>query len=254
MASLLVADASECVQMVISDLLKDSFEIHFCSDGDQVMRDVRSYQPDILLIDCMLPGIDALTVIHTIRSASMNTGIIALTSHYDEVVAKQLASLRVYRVFRKPCRLFSVASAIRELYVMQVSGNDTTWCVENEIDRTLLSLGFCMGPKRYKCVHFAVLNMFVHNSSMKELYIDVARRCGGTRGRVEKAIRDAVEAAYNCGNADIWRLLFNHYDKGHPSNEEFISRIAGAVASHARLTEGVTLDECSQKESAVIEK
>lgn len=225
--------------------MQDLFEIQCCDTGDQALAAMTTFRPDILVIDCMLPGVDALTVLRTIRCAGFSTGVIALTSYYDEVVGKILDDLRVFRVFRKPCRLMVVGTTIRDLHMAQCVGTDGAWCVENEIDRILMSLGFRMGAKRYRCVFHAVLHMYLNRCAMKELYIDVASVCGGTRERVEKAVRDAVEAAYKSGNEQEWKMYFNpstkNKDHGHPSNEEFITRIAGALTARARLSEGAVL-------------
>jgi two-component system response regulator (stage 0 sporulation protein A) len=75
----------------------------------------------------------------------------------------------------------------------------------------------------------AVADMDILNSITKQLYPTIAQMYGTTASRVERAIRHAIEVAWNRGNTDTLNGLFGYTisnGKGKPTNSEFIALIA----------------------------
>ena len=78
----------------------------------------------------------------------------------------------------------------------------------------------------------AVENMDVLNAVTKQLYPDIAKEHGTTDTRVERAIRHAIEVAWERGNIDMIHDLFGYTiqaDKGKPTNSEFIALMADRI-------------------------
>lgn len=78
----------------------------------------------------------------------------------------------------------------------------------------------------------AVDNMDVLNAVTKQLYPDIAREHGTTDTRVERAIRHAIEVAWERGNIDMIHEMFGYTiqaDKGKPTNSEFIALMADRI-------------------------
>ena len=239
MFRLLIADSSDSMAKLIKKQLKDDFSVRISKDPNRVLEILREFEPDILLIDTMLCGQNTTSLLRMLRQIAQPTKMIVTTPVYNELLAVQLTQCGVSGVLMKPYSLGAVVTAIRDIALLLENGCPGDWNLENEIDRILLSLGFRMGPKRYSCVFESILARY-HNGecSMKELYIDVAKVCGGNYERVEKAVRDAIEDAYTRGEQRVWRMYFSKdrkREKPYPSNEEFIARIAACLTCLTRL-------------------
>lgn len=235
MQRLLIADPSGVFSTAIKKQLNNEFLIESCVDGEQTLRLLSDFDPDILLIDLQLPGIDGLTVLRTLRGCAMTAKVVALTSLTDAYILRELELLHISAVLIKTCRLGAVLNSIRGVgqYLLQPENNE--WNVENEADRILLDLGFRVGTARYYIVHAAVLYIY-HNPGCymtKCLYPDIAKEFGGTKGQVEKAIRDSIAYAWENGDRQIWNVYFP--GEGIPSNEVFLGRISNVLLQKSRI-------------------
>lgn len=240
MQRLLIADTTQAFVTAIAKQLKDEYLIEVCDDGGRVLEVIRSFEPDILLIDMMLPALDGLSVIRAVRDSGITTKVIALTRSVEAYVMSSLEKMNVSYVFLKPCKAEAVISCIRDIGFLLRCPDMDGWCVENETESILLRLGFRIGPSRFRCVCAAV--QFKHENPdsviTKEIYPAVARRCGGNADQVEKAIRDAVKDAWKKGDEQLWQMYFPPGGGGEtrcPTNDEFIARIALCLIQRTRL-------------------
>lgn len=234
MRRLLIAESTEIFGKALKKQLQDRYLVQLCRNGAAVLDLVSSFDPDILLIDLRLPGEDSLSVLRALRSSGRNIKVVAMSGYTGEFVLSALESLGVEYVFSKPCDLGAVVSCIRDLDIA------AAWDLENEADRLLLSLGFRMGRTAYQCTFDALCLKYenFHCGTTKELYPAVAKKHGTNAKQVEKAIRDAIRAAWNTGNQSLWKLYFIPKADGNaycPSNDEFLSRMAKALMCGKRL-------------------
>ena len=261
MHRILIADTTQTIGKALNKQLKNKFQIRLCHDGKKALELIRTYEPDILVLDTMLPGVDSLTLLRVLRTSARNTKVIAISRATNEYIVGQLMERGVSYVLTKPCAIGLVSAHICQMSFRLEHPDLEDWCIEIETDVILLSLGFRMGPSRYDCVFQAVIKKYENPTcSMKELYIDVARICGGNFKRVEKAIRDAIEDAYENADRELWELYFppsrkqnkqmqDHQDKDPngkrrkacPNNEDFIARIARCHVHRARIRKPIAL-------------
>ena len=238
MQKLFMAHVENTFADAIIRQLKGAYEIELCNDTNVLLERIDSFDPEILLIDIALCGAEAFSVLHILRSTGRSMQIVVLSVCNQHYVLNSLSRLRVSSVFMKPCKPSALVSHIYEISAGDIA-NDA-WHIESEADRILLQLGFRMGPSRYRCVYHSVLSRYRLPESYltKELYPEVARICGGSAIRIEKAIRDAIGEAWRHGDKLAWRLYFPPMKGGIvdcPSNEVFISRIAAALHHRDRL-------------------
>ena len=219
--------------------LGESFEIKICCEDIGLAEEIIDFSPNILLMDINYPEGYRLQVLQTVVSSLPGLKVLVMSTMLDEHVIRALTQLGIYSSIAKPCRSDYVATKIRDAAFSSVYPDLGDWCLENEIDRMLLCLGFHMGSNRYNCV-FEAIRMRYYNMDcpMKVLYIDVAKICGGSYRRIEKAIRDSVNDAYENGDNSFWKAYFRDHrkrEKPYPGNEEFITRAAGYMISKTRL-------------------
>ena len=234
MRRLLVAEVTDLLGKTIQKQLQNSIHTEICHDSDTALERLSSFEPDILLLDLQLPGLDCLSLLRSIRSSGRTTKVIVIGNYISDHELQILERLNVSYVFRKPCSLASLLICIRELE------NTDDGCLELEADRLLLSLGMHMGRTAYQCAFDALCMKFRNYESAvtKEIYPQIAKKYGGNVKQVEKAIRDAIKTAWSRGNPNIWRLYFSPGKNGEmrcPGNDEFLSRLARALLYNQNL-------------------
>ncbi|MBR4863671.1 MAG: hypothetical protein IKU07_03780 [Oscillospiraceae bacterium] len=241
MQRLMIVDTHGALGKAIERRLGDEFYIGVRCSDEMLAEEIVSFCPDILLMDIMYPAIRRLQVLQAVVNTLPDMKVLVIATVLDEYTVSRLVQLELYSAIAKPCAPDYVASKIRDAAFAHDYPDKNDWCLENEIDRLLLCLGFRMGSNRYNCV-FEAIRIRYHSMdcSTKELYIDVAKSCGGSYRRVEKAIRDAVADAYENSDCDtsLWAAYFpacGKREKPYPGNEEFIARAAGYMISKTRL-------------------
>lgn len=140
----------------------------------------------------------------------------------------------------KPCRFETVSQRLLQLLTavpvhgtMALSGGD----LEQQITSIIHDIGVPAHIKGYQylreAIGLAVHNMDVINAVTKVLYPEVARKFGTTASRVERAIRHAIEVAWDRGDLETLQRYFGYTvsnAKGKPTNSEFIAMIADSIA------------------------
>ena len=237
MQRILIADASRVFADGLAKQLKQDYMVTLCCDGKHILRRIREFNPDIILMDLALPNCDTISVLHTVSTSGSDAQLVAISTDTSIKVQQLLSGIGVIRVFPRPCSLENVISFLHRL----ASGlpDLSRWCAETEIDSVLLYMGFQCGRSRYNCIYQAILLKYCGNGgdSAKYLYSEVRKLCGKKSiDVVEKAIRDAIGHAWIHGDRDVWKLYFPVCEKeGCPSNEVFIGRMALALKNRERL-------------------
>ncbi len=178
----LIADSTNTMAKMIAKHIGSEVQIHRCNDSGELISNILTVEPDILYLDLHLVAGMGYFLLQSLQRAGRKMKIIVASAIYNDVICAQMGQLEVDFLVPKPCNYGLVISLIRDLCFQIEHPEPEDWCLENETDHMLLDLGFRMGPNRYRCVFEAVLQRyFAPDSSMKELYIDVAKRCGGKR-------------------------------------------------------------------------
>lgn len=206
MRRLLIASAASVDTGRICDKLVD-YDIQFCSDGRVLLESMNDFDPDILFLDLQLPYADGVNLLRDIRLAGSIIPVIVTLGHDDVNSLTRLCHLKVSHIILKPWTIDGVLNA---LDLIEENGCIAPQVdVEEELDYTLIRLGFKVGLARYQCVRCGILERYKDDtiSLTKELYQIVHNVVGGA-GSIEKGIRDAIRAARIRGDPNVWKLYF----------------------------------------------
>ena len=230
MLKVLIADGGEFGKELRKQL-SDAFDIELCADGPKTLKKLVSNPPDIFVLNLRLSGGDGLDILQTYRTAGGTAKVFAVCDYTGDYVLSRLEMLQVSAVFTVPCTMSSIAADIREAGFQLLYGERDDWRMDMELDRILLSLGFTMGRTRYCCVFDAVCVKCndLESTVTKGVYPQVAMHMCGNPSQVEKAIRNAIRAAWDVGDRTVWRMYFapeSQRELSCPTNDEFITRIA----------------------------
>lgn len=230
---LLIAEGTEDFRIALMDALRGAYRVRECGEGQQTLELMRSFKPDVMILDLMLPGLDGITLLQRAAGEGICPMVLATTSYHNDYVLDSLQQLGVGYVMVKPCdvratiaRLADLSQRIRQPVVTQPDPR-------THISNLLLALGFATKLKGYNYLREAILLMAQDpdQSITKELYPAVAKICGADKKRVERSARSAIEKAWDRGDAQLWRMYFaaEGGNLHRPTNGEFIKRLADTL-------------------------
>ncbi len=239
--SVLIADGSEEFCSALCSVLQrsDRFQLSgIANDGEQAIRMLEERKPDILVLDLMLAKRDGLSVLKTIASGDHQPAILATSGFVTDYVASAAASLGVMYLMLKPCDMDALVDRLEEIRggesqkTMQMKKTSQT-NIEAMVTNIIHEIGVPAHIKGYQYLREAIIiaveDMDVINAITKVLYPQVAKTFATTPSRVERAIRHAIEVAWDRGDLDTLQRFFGYTvsnTKGKPTNSEFIALIA----------------------------
>ena len=239
--SVLIADNSEEFCTALSGALQrtDRFQIAgIASDGEQAMQLLEERKPEILVLDLMLSKKDGLSLLKSISSWERRPAVLATSGFVTDFVASAAAGLGVSYLVLKPCDMAALVDRLEELRTgdsvrttpSRRPGNQS---IEAMVTGIIHEIGVPAHIKGYQYLREAIIiavnDMDVINAITKVLYPQVAKTFQTTPSRVERAIRHAIEVAWDRGDLDTLQRFFGYTvsnTKGKPTNSEFIALIA----------------------------
>lgn len=232
---LLIADGSEEFRSALADLLRSTYHVRVCGDGQEALSLLRSFHPDILVLDLMLPGLDGISLLHAATADMICPVVLATTRFFTEYISESIDRLRISYVMTKPCDIRATADRISDLTQRIHHPLISTPNPRNQVSNLLISLGIPTKLRGYAYLREAILLMARDPDQMitKVLYPAVGTICGSNKDQVERSIRSAIEKAWLNRDDRIWQLYFPPGADGiipKPSNALFISRLADSLA------------------------
>ena len=237
MLKILVADSTKEMCAVISETFADRYTVLTCHNGKEALSLLATMKPDVLWLDLNLPGMDGIAILQAISLAGVYPKVIAVVRHITDYILGSLSRFDVSYIVQKP---YAVSAAL--MRIEDVAQSIMLQSLERMTDpnemvyNALLMHGACGKRTGHICLQAAVLLMLENPDIMitKHLYPAVAAQCGGTKERVERAIRTAITAAWENRDVQIWQLLFSEYTECCPSNGVFILRLAQSLRKTAQ--------------------
>lgn len=241
----------------IANLLKDALEreedikvVGTASDGEEALRMIALLQPDVVLLDLIMPKIDGLGVMEQLRTrqCSYQPQIIVVSAVSQESVTENAFALGAAYYILKPFDTRVIVSRVRAVgvhgeadsrvisTVFENKNQKLADCLESDVTDIIHEIGVPAHIKGYQYLRDAII-MSVNDTEMlgsitKTLYPAIAKKHKTTSSRVERAIRHAIEVAWSRGKMDTIEDLFGYTvnsGKGKPTNSEFVALIADKI-------------------------
>ncbi len=208
------------------------------NDGEKAIELVTQRKPDVLVLDMMLAKKDGISVLKAISTLEHKPVVLATSGFITEYVASAAANLGVRYLMLKPCDLSALVERLEEVRGGTGSRQDSARNpgkpnIETMVTSIIHEIGVPAHIKGYQYLREAIIiavgDMDVINAITKILYPQVAKTFQTTPSRVERAIRHAIEVAWDRGDLDTLQRFFGYTvsnTKGKPTNSEFIALIA----------------------------
>lgn len=248
MKTFIAVDQQDLLENIKLNLEKtNQFEvIGTTGSGAECLKFLSQRTCDLLIIDLMLPEIDGFGVMTRLKEMHKNSykNVICITQFTNQTICNLLESLEVDYCFKHPFdvqhfvqSVLYITSSQQTEHTQLLSGDESEKYkkvkIENEITEILHEVGIPAHIKGYMYLRTAILttyyNIEILGQVTKVLYPDIARMYNTTSSRVERAIRHAIEVAWNRGNTDAIDDIFGYTVsavKAKPTNSEFIAMIA----------------------------
>ena len=240
-SAVFIADSAEdfCSGLTAALQRADGFRVvGTAGDGEQAIRMIEEKKPDILVLDLMLAKKDGISVLKAIANMEHKPITLATSAFLTEYVSTAAANLGVRYLMLKPCEMAALVERMEEIrggeslrYPVQRRNDKVS--IETLVTNIIHEIGVPAHIKGYQYLREAIIiavnDMDVINAITKVLYPEVAKNFGTTPSRVERAIRHAIEVAWDRGDLDTLQRFFGYTvsnTKGKPTNSEFIALIA----------------------------
>ena len=217
-------------------------------DGNKVLQKMLAVRPQVVLLDAFMPGLDALAVKQRYNAAGeRHTSFFVTGAFQSEEMVQELLDEGFAYYFVKPfdesvlaARVLKAASG-QEKHLLHTSVDSD----ELTVTEILHQIGVPAHIKGYQFLRDAILLTMNEpeyiNAVTKRLYPEIAKKNGTTASRVERAIRHAIEVAWDRGDVDTLNSYFGytiHNLRGKPTNSEFIAMIADKMRLDKRQRVG----------------
>ena len=255
---ILIGDDSAQFGVSCASVLRQSgfYVITRPKNGQTVLDAITSERPEVVIIDAVMPELDAIGLLKKLGSLN-NVGekpyVIVTASYVNEFLEQQVmnagASYYMLRPFDPEMlgdrikALFGIDSDIGE---RMKAHSDTRPNLEIIVTDIIHRIGVPAHIKGYHYLREAIM-LCVDDKEMLEsvtklLYPAVAKKFATTPSRVERAIRHAIEIAWDRGDVDVLNSFFGYTvntGKGKPTNSEFIALLADKISLKYRATVAV---------------
>jgi two-component system response regulator (stage 0 sporulation protein A) len=220
--------------------------------GNEALEMIFRETPDIVVLDIIMPHLDGLGVLEKIQYETHKPRVIILSAFGQETMTQRAVNLGADYYILKPFDLNTLGNRIRQLFTEdELSGINikaagispgisnyshplaTAKSLEVEVTRMIHQMGVPAHVKGYQYLRDSIINVVKEVSLLgavtKELYPMIAEKYQTTPSRVERAIRHAIELAWDRGNIEFMNKFFGYtinVERGKPTNSEFIAMVA----------------------------
>ena len=229
---------------------EDMEVIDTAKDGNEAYEKIIEQKPDVVLLDVIMPNLDGIGVLEKLNSGEFMPTCIMLSAVGQDLITKKALNLGAEYYIVKP---FEVELLIKRIRDLKNRNNKELSFIKREIKPTYINIdsnkrennlealvtniihevGVPAHIKGYQYLRDGIIMVIedieVLNQITKQLYPDLAKKHKTTPSRVERAIRHAIEVAWNRGQLDVVESIFGYTinaNKGKPTNSEFIAMIA----------------------------
>ncbi len=216
-----------------------------CRNGEEATRLLSRQTYDVIITDLWLPGVDGAGLMaKAVEGAKISPAFVILTQVSTPSVLMEANRLGASLCLAKPVDYDSLCAGIETILKNRTTArvpssdiySDTDSLpgdMETHVTRIIHQIGVPAHIKGYQYLRTAILmtisNNDIINSVTKILYPSVAKKYQTTTSRVERAIRHAIEVAWDRGDVDTLNAYFGYTiqnSRGKPTNSEFIAMIA----------------------------
>ena len=240
---ILIADEDDETKEEIKNHLTSShaFAVKAINNGSEVLPSIQSFLPDAIIIDLVLSGMDGFAILEEIKKLDKKPKIMIYSALSGSTFVQRALSLGADYYLLKPSNPKTIEERLEEILRPNSTTNQSSKkLLDEKITNIFITVGIPAHIKGYQflreAVRMAVENPSIINSITKKLYPSIAERYETSASKVERAIRHAIEVAWNRGKIERINSIFGldiYGDNEKPTNGEFIALVADKMLLEA---------------------
>lgn len=208
-------------------------------DGKAIVESISQKRPDVVIMDFFLPHLDAIGVMNSVRAMNLPhmPQFMVISSFDNANLEREAIEAGADYYFLKPFDADEMSLRILTLCgkgtIEPMHRSASSANLEIRVTDILHQIGVPAHIKGYQylrdSIMMAIEDEDIINAVTKRLYPAVAKKHGTTSSRVERAIRHAIEVAWDRGDVDVLNSYFGytiHNERGKPTNSEFVAMIS----------------------------
>lgn len=256
----LVADDNREFCGILRDYFSNEpdFElVEVCSNGMEVLDVISKKEVEVLILDLIMPYVDGIGVLEKINELRLDPRpkIVILTAFGQENITQKAVQLGADYYILKPFNLQVLGERVRQVardvqvkaprvnHINAPMPSPAPKNLEVEVTKIIHEIGVPAHVKGYQYLRDAIMLVVDEINYLgavtKELYPTIAKKYDTTPSRVERAIRHAIELAWDRGDYDKINKFFGYTisgEKGKPTNSEFIAIIADKLRLESKVS------------------
>ena len=227
------------LEEMVKNFTEEKYEIlATTTEGDKLIELVKQYSPDVVIMDIVLQKCDGFKVLESLPK-NINTKVIVQSSLSIDGFINKAISLGVKYYCIKPFDIQTLKDRIADIMSPETNQSKvffnakTPNHIEEKITNIFITVGIPAHIKGYQflreAIKLAIANPEIINSITKKLYPTIAEKYDTSASKVERAIRHAIEVAWNRGKIENINNLFGikvYSSNEKPTNGEFIALVA----------------------------
>ena len=227
------------LEEMVKNFTEEKYEIlATTTEGDKLIELVKQYSPDVVIMDIVLQKCDGFKVLESLPK-NINTKVIVQSSLSIDGFINKAISLGTKYYCIKPFDIQTLKDRIADIMSPETNQSKvffnakTPNHIEEKITNIFITVGIPAHIKGYQflreAIKLAIANPEIINSITKKLYPTIAEKYDTSASKVERAIRHAIEVAWNRGKIENINNLFGikvYSSNEKPTNGEFIALVA----------------------------
>ena len=244
---IVIVDDSKQMKEITEENFYDNpkYEIREVSDGQKAYDEIKSFEPDVVVLDLILPNKDGFSVLNSLKDLDVMPKVIICSALTNPNFVHKALEMGADYFLGKPCSFDDLEKAICEQFESKINQSKITQIVDNfkpkksfssmdeKISNIFITVGIPAHIKGYQFLREAIKMTInspdIINSITKKLYPNIATMFSTSASKVERAIRHAIEVAWNRGKIENINSVFGlpvYGSNDKPTNGEFIALVA----------------------------
>jgi len=253
--SILIADDNKEFCEILQEYIsaQEDFQmLGVAYNGVDALKMIQELNPDVVVLDIIMPHLDGIGVLEKLGNLNLThrPKVIILTTLGQEFMTQRSVELGADYYILKPFDLDVLGTRIKQMFSTSTVNNSHQPQVpiknrnlDVEVTKIIHQMGVPAHIKGYQYLRDAILLVIdevnLLGAVTKELYPMIAKKYMTTPSRVERAIRHAIELAWDRGNVEMMNKFFGYtinVERGKPTNSEFIAMVADKLRIGAKVS------------------
>ena len=225
-------------QKILEKLANDEnlFDVKIANNGKDAIEYLKNDEFDLLIVDIVLPEFDGFEVIEIAKEYNKGLKVIVVSALASDIFMRKATNLGISYFMLKPISLDVLKKRVNDVLVQEESVENKSISnkeIEEKITNIFITVGIPAHIKGYQFLREAIKlsmgNPEIINSITKKLYPSIAEKFDTSASKVERAIRHAIEVAWNRGKIENINSVFGltvYSNNEKPTNGEFIALVA----------------------------